>query len=120
MGPSAATGPWEFAHPIQVRVGDCMSSPAIACYPDTPVEDATQLMGEHRIRRIPVIDENNCCIGIVAQTDLLSEITDIALVLDTLRRISIPHGKVRETPLKLTAAGKAPSAGNRKKKTNKI
>ncbi len=81
-----------YAHPSQVKVGACMSSPVITCKPEDPVEKAIQLMGEHRIRRIPIVDENGCCVGVISQTDLLSYTTNTEPVIDMLRQISAPHG----------------------------
>jgi acetoin utilization protein AcuB len=52
-------------------VRDCMSSPAVAITPDTPLPDALNLMHEHRFRRLPVVDENDKLVGIVSERDLL-------------------------------------------------
>jgi acetoin utilization protein AcuB len=52
-------------------VRDCMSSPAIAITPDTPLLDALNLMHEHQFRRLPVVDENDRLVGIVSERDLL-------------------------------------------------
>lgn len=52
-------------------VRDCMSSPAVAISPDTPLPDALNLMHEHRFRRLPVVDENDRLVGIVSERDLL-------------------------------------------------
>jgi acetoin utilization protein AcuB len=52
-------------------VRDCMSSPAVAITPDTPLLDALNLMHEHRFRRLPVVDENDRLVGIVSERDLL-------------------------------------------------
>ena len=34
------------------------------------IEKCERLMQEHQVRRVPVVDGNNCVIGIVAQADL--------------------------------------------------
>ena len=52
-------------------VGDCMSAPAITITPETPLQDALNLMHEHRFRRLPVVDEQGRLVGIVSERDLL-------------------------------------------------
>jgi CBS domain-containing protein len=38
-------------------VRDRMSSPAVTITPNTTLQDALNLMHEHRFRRLPVVDE---------------------------------------------------------------
>jgi len=61
-----------YVHPCIVRVKDCMSTNLITCKKDDELELAMNLIAENRIRRIPIIDENGCCIGILSQTDILA------------------------------------------------
>lgn len=81
-------------HPNNVSVEDCMSSPVVSCQENDSVERAMELMGEHRIRRIPVINPDGECVGIISEADLLlSEEVDNDDVLEMLKRISIPHSE---------------------------
>ena len=52
-------------------VQDRMSSPAITITPDTPLQDALNLMHAHHFRRLPVVDEKGQLVGIVSERDLL-------------------------------------------------
>ncbi len=52
-------------------VRDRMSAPAIAARPDTSFQQALALMQERGIRRLPVVDDRERLVGIVAQRDLL-------------------------------------------------
>jgi len=45
-------------------------------------------MSEHKVRRIPVVDEQNRVIGIVAQADLATEVNDEEKVARTVEEIS--------------------------------
>jgi CBS domain-containing protein len=82
-----------YIHPSQVIVGDCMSCDVATCNPDDPLDTAMQLMRQRKVRRVPIIDQNGSCVGIISQADLLSKAGDIGLpVIDTLQWISI-HGK---------------------------
>jgi CBS domain-containing protein len=56
--------------PMEMGAGDCMSQPVVSVGPDASLEECSQLMQKHQIRRIPVVDKNGQCIGIVAQADL--------------------------------------------------
>jgi len=56
--------------PMELAAGDCMSQPVVSIGPDALLEECSQLMQKHQIRRVPVVDKNGECIGIVAQADL--------------------------------------------------
>jgi acetoin utilization protein AcuB len=55
-------------HRILVR--QIMQSNVIAIHPEELVADAAQIMGEFNIRRLPVVDEDNCVVGIVTDSDV--------------------------------------------------
>jgi acetoin utilization protein AcuB len=52
-------------------VRDRMSSPAVTITPNTTLQNALNLMHEHRFRRLPVVDEKGKLVGIVSERDLL-------------------------------------------------
>lgn len=52
-------------------VKDIMSSPVITLSSDTPFQKALKLMKERKIRRIPVLNQQQKLIGIVSERDLL-------------------------------------------------
>ncbi|MEW5853450.1 MAG: CBS domain-containing protein [Myxococcota bacterium] len=52
------------------RVRDVMTWDVCVCTPDTDVEQVEELMAQHQVRRIPVVDEVGACIGVIAQADL--------------------------------------------------
>jgi CBS domain-containing protein len=52
-------------------VADVMTSEFIYVRPDTKLTRVLQLMVEHRIRSLPVIDGNNRLAGIIAREDIL-------------------------------------------------
>lgn len=55
--------------PHDTHVKDVMTSQVATVTPDTNVDDMTELMSRHQIRRIPVI-QNNTLVGIVALGDM--------------------------------------------------
>ncbi|OZB90761.1 CBS domain-containing protein [Paenibacillus sp. XY044] len=55
--------------PSGVHCHDCMTSNVISCSPDTDAHECAQMMADHQIRRIPVV-ENGEMVGICAIGDL--------------------------------------------------
>ncbi|MFJ3306703.1 CBS domain-containing protein [Streptomyces sp. NPDC086549] len=51
--------------------GGVMSTPAVTVRADATVTEAARLMAEHRIERLPVVDEEDRLVGIVTRGDLL-------------------------------------------------
>jgi len=60
----------EGKNPLGMTAGDCMSGPCVTVTPEMSVEDCCRVMEENQIRRVPVVDENGACCGIVAQADI--------------------------------------------------
>ena len=60
----------EGLNPLEMTAADCMSSPVVTVTPETSVEACGQLMEDHQVRRIPVVDQNGSIYGMVAQADL--------------------------------------------------
>jgi CBS-domain-containing membrane protein len=67
-----------------------MQQNPVACKEDENLDGCERAMQEHQIRRIPVVDNNGRCVGIVAQADLaLKEMPE--KVSKTVAEISRPH-----------------------------
>ena len=52
-------------------VRDVMGAPAVACRPGDAIEKAEAAMREGRVRRMPVLDENDRVTGILSVNDLV-------------------------------------------------
>jgi CBS domain-containing protein len=74
--------------PTRARLGDHMSPDPICCTPDDEVQDVSALMQERQIRRVPVVDEQGACCGIVAMADLALKAPREGEVARTLREVS--------------------------------
>lgn len=57
-------------HPETVPVQLCMTTNMIACHPDEDIQRAADLMEEHQVRRIPVVDQDGILQGIVSTADI--------------------------------------------------
>jgi CBS-domain-containing membrane protein len=47
-----------------------MSQPAVTVHTDAPIDEVVSTMEKHQIRRVPVVDEQDCCVGIISQADV--------------------------------------------------
>ena len=55
----------------RIPVATIMQRPVITIHPEATVTDASELMEDLNIRRLPVLDEDECLVGIVTDTDVL-------------------------------------------------
>lgn len=55
-----------------LTAGELMTAPAITIGPDATVAAAARLMSTHRVRRLPVVDDQGRIVGVVSRRDLLS------------------------------------------------
>jgi CBS domain-containing protein len=51
-------------------VRDVMTSNPQCCHPEDDVAAVEQIMIEAQVRRVPVVDAKDCCVGMIAQADL--------------------------------------------------
>ncbi|MBI4288975.1 MAG: CBS domain-containing protein [Chloroflexi bacterium] len=51
--------------------GEAMTSPAITTTRDTDIKEVARIMDDRRIKRLPVVDNENRIIGIVARADVV-------------------------------------------------
>jgi CBS domain-containing protein len=61
------------SNPVDKGAQDAMTTNLHTIRPDASVEDCVQMMERYHVRRIPVLDDNNRLVGIVAQADLARE-----------------------------------------------
>ena len=59
--------------PTTLSARDAMSSPVVTVTADTTLEDCARLMEQYQVRRLPVVDEQGRCVGMVAQADLATK-----------------------------------------------
>lgn len=76
--------------PTRTRAADVMTSSIVYCYDDDDAKDAADLMKEHQIRRLVVLNRDRRLIGIMSLGDLAVETGDSKLSGDALERISEP------------------------------
>lgn len=74
----------------ETPVGEVMSEGVIWVEEDDSIEDAAQIMSDHQIRRLPVVDADKRLVGIVSLGDFAVDSADIGPVADALSDISSP------------------------------
>jgi CBS domain-containing protein len=74
--------------PRDTRVSDVMTTSIKTCRADDDVKDAIELMEEHQIRRIPIVDENDRLLGIIAQADIATRMQSPGTTAEVVKQIS--------------------------------
>lgn len=78
----------------KTKLSDVMTRNLVTCAPENTLEDCEALMQEHQVRRIPVVDSQGRCVGIVAQADIALH-APAGIVAKTLAEISKSIGAGR-------------------------
>ena len=76
--------------PETTQVGDVMSSPVVSVTPSTSLDECLRLMEAHQIRRMPVVDAQGHCCGILSQADVAVEATPRETA-ELVREVSRPN-----------------------------
>jgi len=84
----------EGVDPRTATVGDVTSGDLVTVEPDEDLDDALKLMAQHRIRRLPVVEDGRL-VGVVAQADVALEANDKDAG-EMLAEISQPSSTPRE------------------------
>lgn len=85
-------------NPLDLTVADCMSKPCVTVTPDMSVEECSRILEENKIRRVPVVDADGSCCGIVALADIVlharsSVAADVVKEVSAATRTAAATGK---------------------------
>lgn len=61
----------EGLEPERTAISQIMSVESVCCYDDQPQDDALELMRQHGLMRLPVLDRSGALVGLVSQRDFL-------------------------------------------------
>lgn len=86
------------ASTIDLRVADFMSIDPITISVDASIEDAEELLREHRISGLPVVDADGRLVGVISLTDLLYLAVPSVQALIRHHERGIRVGEVMSTP----------------------
>jgi CBS domain-containing protein len=76
--------------PKTVKIEEVMSPDIVMSSPDDEYGTALTLMEEHKIRRIPVVDNAGRVVGIISQSDVALRIRDAANTAELVTEVSRP------------------------------
>lgn len=81
----------------KTHVSELMTPAPFSCKADARVDDIERVMGDRQVRRVVIVDDDNCCVGVVAQADIALAAERYADVDDrdvarVVERISEPPG----------------------------
>ena len=79
--------------PRTSAVGEFMTRQPVCCRPEQSLDSCEKLMQVHQIRRIPVIDKEGRCVGILSQADL-ARVVQAERVQKTITEISRPAARI--------------------------
>jgi CBS domain-containing protein len=74
-------------NPLTMTVKSVMTKNIVSAKADMTIEECIDLMEENQIRRVPVVDENGNCVGIIAQADIATK-ADNAQAEDMVEEVS--------------------------------
>ena len=64
----------EARDPITTRLKEVMSDNVVTCKESDEVDQVLKLMEDNQVRRIPVVDQDNHLLGIIAQADVATRL----------------------------------------------
>ncbi|HMJ90752.1 MAG TPA: CBS domain-containing protein [Candidatus Acidoferrum sp.] len=76
--------------PVHTHVKDVMTSRIRYCFENDDVERAAQIMEDHQIRRLPVINSAKRLVGMISLGDLAMRTHDEQLVEEVMEHICVP------------------------------
>jgi CBS domain-containing protein len=76
-------------NPLELTASDCMTSPAVTVRPEVSIDECAQTLEENQIRRVPVVDGDGLCVGMVSQADIARHASK-RTTAEVVRRVSTP------------------------------
>jgi CBS domain-containing protein len=75
------------------NVETVMTRKVVTCRSDDDLQKALDAMAEHQLRRIPVVDNDNKVVGIIAQADVATRVDQPEKTAEMVKEISQANGK---------------------------
>jgi CBS domain-containing protein len=91
--------------PAHIWVSECMTADPVCCTPEDDVLHALELMKEHQIRRLPVVNMKREIVGILGLSDLVHEnaAADVEIAA-ALEIICEPRHEARKSAAEIVTA----------------
>jgi CBS domain-containing protein len=85
-------------NPLEMVAAECMTTPAVTVTPETSIKECCDVLERNQIRRVPVVDLSNRCIGIVSLADIARHASGRATA-EVVQEVSKPSPRPSATPL---------------------
>ena len=79
--------------PKSTQVQSVMTEKIVTCLMTDVVQKALDAMSEHQLRRIPIVDNDNKILGIIAQADVATRVDKPEKTAEMVKDISQPKTK---------------------------
>ena len=74
--------------PKSTKAEEVMTRKVVTCRGEDDVQKALDAMSDHQLRRIPVVDNDNKIVGIIAQADVATRVDQPAKTAEVVKDIS--------------------------------
>ena len=74
------------------KVESVMTRKVVTCRADDDLQKALDAMAEHQLRRIPIVDNDNKVVGIIAQADVATRVDQPEKTAEMVKEISQASG----------------------------
>jgi CBS domain-containing protein len=75
------------------KVETVMTHKVVTCGADDDLQKAVDAMSKHQLRRIPIVDDDNKILGIIAQADVAAHFDHPKKTAEMIKEISQPNAK---------------------------
>jgi CBS domain-containing protein len=79
--------------PKSTKVDAVMTREVVTCRADDELQKALDAMAEHQLRRIPIVDNENRIVGIIAQADVATRVNQPEKTAKMVKEISQASAK---------------------------
>jgi len=77
--------------PKSTKIEEVMTRKVVTCHLDDDLQQAMDVMAENQFRRVPVVDNDNRIIGIIAQADVATRLDQPVKTAEMVKDISQPE-----------------------------
>jgi CBS domain-containing protein len=74
----------------ELKAEDCMSTDLYTAHPNDRLVEMIEEMGDHQVRRVPVVDSRNRLVGIISMADVAIQTNKDRELAEALEDISKP------------------------------
>jgi CBS domain-containing protein len=78
------------------KAGEVMTASPCCCSGDDDIRDVEKIMADNQVRRVPIVDADGCCLGIISQADLARAAADGGRVSE--QEVAIVVEAISESP----------------------